>query len=67
MLVKLYNLSYRCPKAEIREKDCPFLAIEHLFFSEKIAWIDLLEDERKESILRHHFFCTKSKKNSNQY
>lgn len=54
----LYSIAYGCPKKD-RAKDCPLSEIEHLSFKEKIAWIDELEDETKESILMHHAHCTK--------
>ncbi len=59
MLIKLYGLAYACPKGKIRDKDCPLLEIEHLSFEKKINWIDELDEDKKETILRHHSYCTK--------
>ena len=56
----LYCIAYGCPKKN-RDNDCPFLEIEHLSFKEKMDWIDKLDEESKESILRHHSFCTSRK------
>ncbi len=59
MQIKLYNLSYGCPRGGNRDKDCPFWEIEHLSFKEKIEWIDQLDDKKKKAIYDHHLKCTK--------
>jgi hypothetical protein len=56
----IYCLAYGCPK-DNRDNDCPLLEIEHLSFKEKMDWIDELDEESKEFILKHHYFCTKKK------
>lgn len=56
-----YSIAHGCPKMN-RTKDCPFSEIEHLSFIEKIDWIDELDEEKKEAILRHHAYCTKTRK-----
>ncbi len=56
----IYCIAYGCPKNN-RDNDCPLLEIEHLSFTEKFDWIDELDEESQESILRHHSFCTKWK------
>jgi len=52
----LYCLAYGCTKNN-RDIDCPLLEIEHLSFKEKMDWIDELDEESKEFILKHHYFC----------
>ncbi|SHE51827.1 hypothetical protein SAMN05444274_101576 [Mariniphaga anaerophila] len=56
----LYCIAYGCPKNN-RNNDCPLLEIEHLSFTEKKDWIDKLDKESEEFILKHHSFCTKRK------
>tara|TARA_R110002050_G_scaffold274283_2_gene418659 strand:+ start:16683 stop:16892 length:210 start_codon:yes stop_codon:yes gene_type:complete len=56
----IYCIAYECPKKN-RDNDCPLLEIEHLSFKEKLDWIDKLDEESHEFILRHHSFCTKRK------
>lgn len=58
MLLKLYNLSYKCPKNTARDKDCPFNPVDHLSLKEKIDWIDSLSDKKRKTILQHHSACT---------
>jgi len=60
--LEVYSLSYTCPKSKDRDKDCPFLEMDHLSFKEKIAWIDQLDDKKKDTFLKHHLKCTKSMK-----
>lgn len=62
MITKLYSIAYGCPKGK-RDDDCPLLEIEHLSFTEKIDWINKLDEGQKEFILKHHLFCTKRKIN----
>lgn len=58
---EIFGIAYGCPKAENRDTDCPLLEIDHLTFKEKIEWINALNKEKKEFILRHHSYCTKWK------
>lgn len=53
-----YCIAYGCPKS-IRDNDCPLLLFIRLSFKEKLDWIDKLDKESQESILRYHSFCTK--------
>lgn len=55
----LYSIAYSCPKNN-RDNDCPLLEIEHLSFKEKIDWIDRLDEESQQFILKHHYLCTKN-------
>jgi hypothetical protein len=55
----IYGITYGCPKMN-RNNNCPLLEIEHLTFKEKVDWINNLDYEKKESILSHHSFCTKT-------
>jgi len=59
----LYCIAYGCPKGN-RSIDCPFSEIEHLPFKERIDWIDELDYEKKEAILKHHTYCTKKGNNT---
>jgi hypothetical protein len=54
----IYGIAYECPKRN-RDNDCPLLDIDDLSFKEKLDWINELNDEKKESIVNHHRFCTK--------
>jgi len=60
MITRIYSIAYGCPKNR-RDDDCPFLEIVHFSFKEKIEWINGLNDEDKETILKHHSICTKKK------
>jgi hypothetical protein len=54
----IYGISYRCPKG-VRATDCPLNQISHLTFKEKLSWIEKLDDDEKQAILKHHACCTK--------
>ncbi len=58
--ISIYSIAYECPKMN-RDKDCPSLKIEHLTFKERIDWIDELDVELEQLILKHHYLCTKRK------
>ena len=54
---RLYGIAYGCPKID-REKDCPLLDMEHFSYKEKIIWIEELDEEKRDAILKHHANCT---------
>jgi len=54
----IFGIAYECPKRS-RDNDCPLLEIDHLSFKEKLVWINELDDEKMETVLKHHSFCTK--------
>lgn len=55
----IYCIAYACPEMK-RNKACPLWEIEDFSFSDKIKWIDELEDDKKETILKHHAKCKKN-------
>lgn len=57
----LFGCSYECPAQE-RIEDCPFNEFAHLPFKEKVIWIENISVEKKESIIRHHLYCSKNRK-----
>ena len=54
---RLYGIAYGCPKMN-RNKDCLLLEIDNLSFKEKVDWINELDEEKIEVILKHHELCT---------
>ena len=60
--IVIYGLAYNCPKRN-RDIDCPLLEIENLSFEEKIDWLDGLNEGTLESIIEHHYICTKRQPN----
>ena len=58
-LQSIYGIAYGCPKMK-RVSDCPLRAIEKLSFYEKVEWLNKLDSETKERILKHHSLCTKN-------
>lgn len=61
--IYLYSIAFECPKKH-RNKECPLAEIDHLDFHDKINWIDKLENDRIEAILKLHSLCSKSNLNS---
>lgn len=53
-----YGLSYECPKGLDRGESCPFTAIDHLTFKEKIEWLDKLSEKERKELIEHHYYCT---------
>lgn len=53
----IFGCAYDCPMQK-REQDCPYLEIEHLTFKEKVDWIETLNKEKKELIIKHHSICS---------
>lgn len=58
--IDLYCIAFACPKGN-RDTICPLFEIEHLSINEKIDWIDEKDKELQNTILKHHFLCTKKK------
>jgi len=58
---QILSCAYECPWQK-RNKDCPYNEIEHLSFKEKIVRMNDMSEEKKELILKHHLFCTNSRK-----
>ena len=57
---KLYGCVFGCP-VQKRNKDCPFIEVEHFLIKEKAIWIESLNMEKRKSILEHHLICTKER------
>lgn len=55
----IYGIAYLCPKL-LRNDQCPLNEVDNLSFKEKVIWIEGLSEQKKESILKHHFVCSKS-------
>jgi hypothetical protein len=58
---EILGCAYACPW-QIRDQICPLNEIEHLSFREKLIWLKGISKEEKESIIKHHLFCTKNRK-----
>ncbi len=57
---RLFGMAYECPYQK-RCKDCPFAAIDHMEFSEKVEWVNSLNKDEKENIITHHNNCFQNK------
>jgi len=56
----IYGFAYDCPVKE-RLRDCPFYEIEDFSFYEKVIWIKSINEEKRESIIQHHLFCSENR------
>jgi hypothetical protein len=60
----IIGCAYGCP-AQLRKKDCPFNEIGHLSFKEKVIWMKRIDNNKKESIIQHHIFCSRNRSHFN--
>lgn len=60
--ISIYGILYNCPAGK-RRTDCPLKKVGHLSFQAKLTWLEKLEQEKKNLILKHHFECSTSKIN----
>ena len=58
---EILGCAYACPW-KVRNSGCPLNEIEHLSFREKLIWLKDISLEKKDSIIKHHLFCTKNRK-----
>ena len=55
--IPIYGIAYKCPNIE-RNENCPLNKIDHLSFSEKIEWIQALDQDTLEEILVCDINCS---------